>query len=111
VYNRLNARGEADVTVNERFVHIRLSPPFSSWANGQKEIRFPLARGAALTDIVASLTARYPEFGKLCVDDDSTLRERAIFVQDGHVLLLSEEVEMGTVLQVLVPVAGGASSE
>lgn len=88
-------------------VRLRLSPPFTDWADGQKEIVLPVSRGATLRDIIEALAARYPDFVRLSLEGDERLRERAIFVWDGHIVSLSQRVEEGAELQVLVPIAGG----
>jgi len=91
----------------EQTIQIKLSGPCQAWAGGQKEIILPLADGALLRDVLQRLVACYPEFKKLSLEDDSALRARAIFVQEGHILSLTQQVKAGVALQVLVPISGG----
>ena len=71
----------------------------------------PAPQGATLRDLIRVLVGHYPDFGKLSLEDDGALRQRAIFVQDGHILSLTHPVRACSPLQVLVPIAGGGPDD
>jgi len=85
---------------------VRFFGPFESLT--EREARIDLGGPMSIRELLGLLASRYEGMAKYSgIDTDADLSAHLVFVRRGKILRLSDPVEDGDVLQILLPATGG----